>query len=73
MANLWDSCKDVKEMLVNILLGIMIFGYATWTLFRYIKKSKQGQCATCALKETCKNPCDSVTHQKLQTNKNKKH
>ncbi|TXL65117.1 FeoB-associated Cys-rich membrane protein [Cerasibacillus terrae] len=46
-------------MLINILLGVLIFGYAGWTLFRFVQKSKKGKCATCELKSVCNTPCDS--------------
>lgn len=39
--------------LVNIVIGALIFGYAAWTIYRFVKKSKQGKCAACALKEGC--------------------
>ncbi|GLY11005.1 FeoB-associated Cys-rich membrane protein [Pseudobacillus badius] len=44
-------------MLVNIVIGALIFGYAGWTLFRYIKKSKEGKCAACSLKDSCQSDC----------------
>ncbi|WP_186578914.1 FeoB-associated Cys-rich membrane protein [Aquibacillus kalidii] len=45
-------------MLVNLLIGISIFGYAAWTLFSFIKRSKRGKCATCELNKSCQVPCD---------------
>ncbi|WLR51194.1 FeoB-associated Cys-rich membrane protein [Bacillus tianshenii] len=45
-------------MLVNIGIGTVIFGYAGWSLFRYVKKSKEGKCGACAQKKTCKTDCD---------------
>lgn len=47
-------------MVINILLGALIFGYAGWTLFRFVQKSKKGKCATCELKNVCHTPCDTV-------------
>lgn len=41
-------------MMVNILLGSMIFGYAGYMFYRHVQKSKQGKCAACSIKETCK-------------------
>lgn len=38
---------------ISILLGIVIFGYAGWMMFRFIQTSRKGKCATCAIKETC--------------------
>ncbi|NMD72020.1 FeoB-associated Cys-rich membrane protein [Bacillus sp. DNRA2] len=40
-------------MLVNLLIGGAIFGYAAWALVRFIKKSKQGKCATCHAQKSC--------------------
>ncbi|WP_196220239.1 FeoB-associated Cys-rich membrane protein [Terrilactibacillus tamarindi] len=40
-------------MLFSYIFGILIFGYAAWTISRFIKKSKQGRCATCALQKAC--------------------
>lgn len=40
-------------MIANIVIGVAIFGYAGWSLFRYMKKSKKGQCAACAINEHC--------------------
>lgn len=40
-------------MVVNIVIGGAIFGYAGWMMARHIKKSKQGQCAACSLKKSC--------------------
>lgn len=40
-------------MLVSILLGVLIFGYAGWTLYRFIQKSKKGKCATCSISKQC--------------------
>lgn len=45
-------------MLVNISIGAVIFGYASWTIFRYIKKSREGKCAACSLKSNCKTKCN---------------
>lgn len=41
-------------MVVNIILGAVIFGYAGYALIRHIQKSKQGKCAACAVKDACK-------------------
>ncbi|ERI08220.1 FeoB-associated Cys-rich membrane protein [Aneurinibacillus aneurinilyticus] len=45
-------------MLANIIIGAGIFGYAGWSLFRFVKKSKQGQCAGCASRKSCQTACD---------------
>jgi len=50
-------------MLFNILMGVLIFGYAGWTLVRFYRKSKEGKCSGCASKGKCgveklKNGCN---------------
>ncbi len=45
----------MSKMLVNIVIGGVIFGYASWALFKFIQKSKQGKCAGCSVKNSCKN------------------
>ncbi|WP_173400570.1 FeoB-associated Cys-rich membrane protein [Listeria floridensis] len=40
-------------MLVNLLLGGLIFGYTAYALVRYVKRSKKGNCAACELEEAC--------------------
>lgn len=44
-------------MVVNLLIGMVIFGYAIWTIVRLVKKSKKGQCAVCELKNSCNSKC----------------
>ncbi|WP_442598391.1 FeoB-associated Cys-rich membrane protein [Neobacillus sp. D3-1R] len=44
-------------MLVNIIIGLAIFGYAGWMLTRHIKKSTQGKCAACSLNKSCNTSC----------------
>lgn len=40
-------------MIANIVIGGLIFGYAGWALWRFIKKSKEGKCAACSAKKSC--------------------
>lgn len=44
-------------MLVSIMLSILIFGYAVFTLYRFIKRSKMGKCAGCAMNKSCSTMC----------------
>lgn len=44
-------------MIANIIIGLLIFGYAGWTIYRHIQKSKEGKCGTCELKSNCKSCC----------------
>ncbi|MFD2443036.1 FeoB-associated Cys-rich membrane protein [Bacillus sp. CGMCC 1.16607] len=45
-------------MLANIIIGGTIFGYASFALFRFIKKSKEGKCAGCGIKDSCQSKCE---------------
>lgn len=40
-------------MAVNILIGGAIFGYAFWTIRRFVRKSKEGKCSGCGMSERC--------------------
>ncbi|HJV31039.1 MAG TPA: FeoB-associated Cys-rich membrane protein [Bacillales bacterium] len=44
-------------MIASIVIGIAIFGYASWALLRFIKKSKKGKCAACEFNKSCKSQC----------------
>ncbi|BFH64622.1 FeoB-associated Cys-rich membrane protein [Paenibacillus azoreducens] len=43
--------------MIDILIVGAIFAYAAWTLYRHVKKSKKGACASCALNKTCQAAC----------------
>ncbi|MEB3101695.1 FeoB-associated Cys-rich membrane protein [Paenibacillaceae bacterium T2] len=47
-------------MFINGLMALLIFGYAGWTLYRFVKKSRQGQCATCSIQKTCQTKCSGT-------------
>ncbi|GIN84999.1 hypothetical protein J6TS2_13850 [Heyndrickxia sporothermodurans] len=47
-------------MMASIIIGVLIFGYAAFTLFKFFKKSKQGACAHCSIKESCQSGCNTV-------------
>lgn len=47
-------------MMINIVLGVLIFGYAGWTIYKYIKKSRKGKCAACELNKDCNGSCCKV-------------
>ncbi|MCA1061787.1 FeoB-associated Cys-rich membrane protein [Rossellomorea aquimaris] len=53
-------------MIVSIVLGLLIFGYASWMVFAFFKKSRQGKCGTCALNKTCKSGCATVSPDQRQ-------
>ncbi|MFS0783016.1 FeoB-associated Cys-rich membrane protein [Bacillus sp. 1P06AnD] len=49
------------SLLINIIVGLVIFGYAAFALWRSIKKQKGGKCAGCALNKSCSTKsCDSI-------------
>ncbi|KOO42875.1 FeoB-associated Cys-rich membrane protein [Priestia koreensis] len=48
-------------MLASILLGIVIFAYATFMIVRFVKRSRQGKCAACELNKSCQSGCSVVT------------
>ncbi|MBS4173376.1 FeoB-associated Cys-rich membrane protein [Bacillus sp. FJAT-49736] len=47
-------------MLASIIIGVAIFGYAAYTLYKFVRKSKQGACAHCSLKNNCQSACNTV-------------
>ncbi len=46
-------------MVGNWLIGGVIFLYTGWSLVRFLKRSKQGKCAACALNESCSSTCEA--------------
>ncbi|HAQ06849.1 MAG TPA: FeoB-associated Cys-rich membrane protein [Bacillus bacterium] len=44
-------------MLINLLIGGVIFGYAGWAFYRFIMKSKEGKCAACSIQNSCSSNC----------------
>lgn len=40
-------------MIFSWIVGIIIFGYAGYSFYRFIQKSKKGKCAACDLREGC--------------------
>jgi hypothetical protein len=48
-------------MIIDILIGTLIFAYAGWTLVKFIRKAKLGKCAACASNDTCQTGCGEVT------------
>ncbi|MCH4986090.1 FeoB-associated Cys-rich membrane protein [Macrococcoides goetzii] len=46
------------SILINVLLFVLIFGYATYTLYKFFKKSKAGKCNSCDLNDSC--GCDNL-------------
>ncbi|PLT31139.1 FeoB-associated Cys-rich membrane protein [Peribacillus deserti] len=47
-------------MIINLLIGAIIFGYAGFTLYKHVVKSRQGKCAACSLSKNCKSACSAV-------------
>jgi len=44
-------------MIASVILGVLIFGYAAFTLYRYVKRSKMGKCAGCSASKSCSTTC----------------
>ncbi|TVX99002.1 FeoB-associated Cys-rich membrane protein [Paenibacillus cremeus] len=44
-------------MVFNLIAGVLIFGYAAWSIIRYVRKTRQGKCAACSLSESCQSAC----------------
>lgn len=40
-------------MLLNFIIGGLIFFYASWTIYKFVKKSKAGKCASCSEAKRC--------------------
>lgn len=51
-------------MLASIIIGVLIFGYAGWTLYSYVKKTKKGKCAGCSAAKTCVSACSEINGSK---------
>ncbi|MCG7337841.1 FeoB-associated Cys-rich membrane protein [Staphylococcus sp. ACRSN] len=43
-------------IVINLVLFLAIFGYATYTLIKFIKKSKVGKCSSCGSNQKCSTP-----------------
>ncbi len=51
--------------MVNIFLGILIFGYAGWMLLRFVQKSKKGACASCPTNSSCsRKVCNEIDEER---------
>ena len=48
-------------MLFSVLIGLLIFSYAGWTIIGYARKTKQGKCAACSLNKSCSSACDDLS------------
>lgn len=48
-------------ILINIIIGGLVFGYAGFAMYRFVKRSKQGKCASCALNKSCASQCETHT------------
>ncbi|WP_379966879.1 FeoB-associated Cys-rich membrane protein [Ectobacillus sp. sgz5001026] len=46
--------------MINYVLGALIFSYAGLSLFKFMKKSKKGKCATCELNKSCRSNCHEM-------------
>jgi radical SAM protein with 4Fe4S-binding SPASM domain len=48
-------------MILSIILGVLIFGYGAYMFYKFIQKSRQGKCGTCALNKSCESGCSTVS------------
>ncbi|WP_409276227.1 FeoB-associated Cys-rich membrane protein [Neobacillus sp. SCS-31] len=47
-------------MVINLVIGGAIFGYASWALIRFINRSKKGKCAACSIQDSCEGGCEPL-------------
>ncbi|AVP35708.1 FeoB-associated Cys-rich membrane protein [Staphylococcus felis] len=45
-------------LFINLALIVLIIGYSTFVIKRYIQKSKQGKCSSCGSNHSC--PTDQL-------------
>ncbi|AWB43930.1 FeoB-associated Cys-rich membrane protein [Paenibacillus sp. CAA11] len=45
--------------MIDIILGALLFSYAGWTLYRFVKKSRKGACASCSQNKSCSAACSA--------------
>ncbi|MBE3562966.1 MAG: hypothetical protein IMX05_04465 [Hydrogenibacillus schlegelii] len=43
----------MASLVINGLLAVLIFGYAGFTLFREVRRRRQGACEACTLRTAC--------------------
>nr|WP_207952148.1 FeoB-associated Cys-rich membrane protein [Paenibacillus turpanensis] len=48
------------KVIVNVLIGALIFGYSGWSLVRFIRRSRKGGCAGCVQEQSCPASCSTV-------------
>lgn len=44
-------------MIGSIILSVLVFGYAGYTLYRHARKSKEGACSGCSQNKSCSMSC----------------
>ncbi|GAA0133515.1 hypothetical protein YSY43_03550 [Paenibacillus sp. YSY-4.3] len=47
--------------MIDIIIVTIVFGYAGWAIYRGLKKSKKGACASCSQKNSCSAGCDTTS------------
>ena len=47
--------------MINWIIGAAIFGYAGWSLVRFINRAKAGKCAGCHVEKSCTSKRDLTT------------
>ncbi|MGC4377936.1 FeoB-associated Cys-rich membrane protein [Fictibacillus sp. Mic-4] len=52
-------------MVISVVIGVLIFAYAGFTLYRFVKRSKMGKCAGCSLNKSCTTACSEVKEETI--------
>lgn len=39
--------------MIEIVIVAILFAYAGWTIYKSVKKSKKGACASCSMNKSC--------------------
>ncbi|WP_019639369.1 FeoB-associated Cys-rich membrane protein [Paenibacillus fonticola] len=47
--------------MIDIIIIAIVFGYAGWAIYKGVKKSKKGACASCSQQKSCSAVCDNST------------
>lgn len=40
-------------LFINLVLGLLIFGYTLYIFIRFFKKVKKGKCSSCEINQHC--------------------
>jgi hypothetical protein len=45
--------SEGADMVISIVIGVAVFGYAAYAGYGWYQKQKQGKCASCAVADNC--------------------